>query len=117
MIDRVEVETGESRMVAYLVTRAGQAVTPDGMRTFLSTRLPDYMIPAAFGNCRPSPHRQRETGSIGLTRPGFERPQLATRYAEPRDVLERTVARTWEEVLGLERVGLYDNFFDLGATP
>ncbi|MEW2516841.1 condensation domain-containing protein [Actinacidiphila alni] len=44
-----------------------------------------------------------------------QRPALATPYAEPRNDLERTVARAWATVLGIDRVGAHDDFFDLGG--
>ncbi len=49
--------------------------------------------------------------------PAWERrrPELAHRYAAPRTPFEKTMARIWCEVLGLERVGVNDNFFDLGG--
>ena len=45
----------------------------------------------------------------------FPRPQLATEYSAPADPLEASLAEIWQGVLGLERVGVHDNFFDLGG--
>ena len=45
----------------------------------------------------------------------FSRPQLDSTYVEPRDDVERTLVAFWEELLGVERVGIRDNFFELGG--
>lgn len=45
----------------------------------------------------------------------FERPQLASTYEAPRDELERTLAEYWEDLLGVERIGIHDDFFELGG--
>jgi acyl carrier protein len=50
-----------------------------------------------------------------LPRPGPERPELSTEYLPPRTEIERTIAGLWQEALGIERVGLHDNFFSLGG--
>jgi acyl carrier protein len=50
-----------------------------------------------------------------LPDPGRDRPDLAASYVSPQNENERLVAQIWQEVLGLERVGIHDNFFDLGG--
>ncbi|WP_329139994.1 condensation domain-containing protein [Streptomyces sp. NBC_01476] len=74
---------------------------------------------------RPAPQTATGTGtdepeppSGGLYGGGSafnQRPDLGTPYTEPRTDLERTVARTWQAVLGIDRVGAHDDFFDLGG--
>jgi NAD(P)-dependent dehydrogenase (short-subunit alcohol dehydrogenase family)/acyl carrier protein len=50
-----------------------------------------------------------------LFKPTYRRPQLENAYAAPRNEVEQTVADIWQRILGIERVGIYDNFFDLGG--
>jgi phthiocerol/phenolphthiocerol synthesis type-I polyketide synthase E len=44
------------------------------------------------------------------------RPELSSAYAPPNNDLERTIAAVWQELLGIEQIGIYDNFFDLGGS-
>ncbi len=103
------------RLVAYVV--AGNPVpTDDDLRTFVQQTLPDYMVPSAFVVLDELPL----TRSGKLDRAGLPaQEELTARsnvpFAAPRGALEALVARTWSDVLGLEQVGIHDNFFDLGG--
>ena len=106
---------GEKRLIAYIVPRGEMPSTHD-LRTHLKTRLPDYMLPAAFialdrlpltGNGKLD-HR-------ALPAPEPARPELASRFVPPRTPAECTLAAIWQRVLRLERVGVNDNFFELGG--
>ncbi len=106
----------ERRLVAYLV-RTNDDVAPLDLRAFLQTRLPDYMIPAAFVTLPSLP--LTENGKLdrrALPAPDPARPELATAYAAPRTPTERTLAAAWEHVLRLKQVGVHDRFFDLGGN-
>ncbi|MFW6085618.1 MAG: SDR family NAD(P)-dependent oxidoreductase [Myxococcota bacterium] len=59
--------------------------------------------------------RQADRAPVVRTGASFARPQLATEYIEPRDDVERTLVGLWQELLGVERVGIRDSFFDLGG--
>jgi NADP-dependent 3-hydroxy acid dehydrogenase YdfG/acyl carrier protein len=69
--------------------------------------------------------RIRQTNSLKLDQqmelirpasgPVFPRPALKSEYVEPRNELEQTIAEIWRQLLGIERVGIHDNFFDLGG--
>ena len=48
-------------------------------------------------------------------KPKYERPQLSTAYAAPQDEIEKTLTEIWQNQLGIQKVGIHDNFFDLGA--
>ena len=86
------------------------------LRDFLKERLPDYMLPSAFVFMDAIP--LTPNGKINrhaLPAPDGDRPELETAFVAPRNAIERTVAQVWSDILRIERVGVYDNFFALGG--
>jgi amino acid adenylation domain-containing protein len=112
-----EDNAGNNRLVAYLIPTAGAEVPAiQKMRAFLQDKLPTYMVPTAFVGLGQFPITP--TGKVdinALPAPGV-RPDSGAAYAAPQTEVQRLLARVWAEVLGLERVGLHDNFFDLGGA-
>lgn len=111
-----EDRSGNARLVAYLVPSSHPAPTVSSLRNFLKEKLPDYMIPSAFMNLDEIP--LTATGKVNrreLPDTGNTRPELDTFYVPPRTPVEEKVAEIWAEVLSLDRVGIHDNFFDLGG--
>jgi hypothetical protein len=106
----------EKRLVGYIVQdRPGQSPA-DGLRNFLTSRFPDYMVPAAFvvlDRLPLSPDGKIDRGALPI--PAWNESKLRTNFVLPRTNLEKTVAGVWQEVLQLEEVGINDNFFDLGG--
>lgn len=103
-------------LVAYFVPIPGESVTVEQLRTFLTEQLPDYMIPSAFVEMESFP--LTPNGKVNrrtLPEPTTNRPELSQTFVEPRTPTEEILAGIWRDVLGLERVGIYDNFFDLGG--
>jgi amino acid adenylation domain-containing protein len=107
-------ERGGLRLAAYIVAPETPAV--EELRAFLSESLPDHMIPSAF----------RTVEALPLTASGkIDRRALAgmaevqakreAEYVAPRDPVEQGIAEIWEELLGVERVGAFDDFFALGG--
>jgi len=107
---------GDKRLVAYVVPVPGQTLNPSDLRHYLKEKVPDYMVPPAFviidalpmtptgkvdRKALPMPDQQQLTGDSGIV--------------GPRNVTEETLASIWCELLGLDAVGVYDNFFDLGG--
>jgi amino acid adenylation domain-containing protein len=88
------------------------------LRSFLQERLPDYMVPAAFVVLDTFPlNPNGKVDRRALAQIPVERYQLsAEAFVAPRTSEEKTVAGIWAEVLGLERVGLHDDFFTLGGN-
>jgi amino acid adenylation domain-containing protein len=88
------------------------------LRSFLQERLPDYMVPAAFVVLDTFPlNPNGKVDRRALAQIPLERYQLsAEAFVAPRTSEEKTVAGIWAEVLGLERVGLHDDFFTLGGN-
>ena len=86
------------------------------MREFLRGRLPDYMVPADLVVLDALP--LTPNGKIdreALRAADQTRSDFTSRFVAPRTVLEVTIARVWQEVLGLDKVGIGDHFFDLGG--
>ena len=111
-----EDNTGDRRLVAYVVPRAGQAVILLELRAFLARQLPDYMVPGAILilDALPlTPHGKVDRRA--LPAPDYAQLALAQPFTAPRTPVEETLADIWAGVLGLERVGVADNFFELGG--
>ena len=107
---------GEMRLVAYLV-RQGEPASRSELNHFLETKLPDYMVPAVFVSLPELP--LSPNGKVDrkrLPEPTRQRPNLEQAYAPPRNDLERFLTGLWAETLDLERVGIYDKFFELGGS-
>jgi acyl carrier protein len=83
---------------------------------YLQARLPDYMLPSAFVLLTALPlGPTRKVDRLALPPPDAQRLALSSADAPPRSDMERLVAATWQEVLGLDKVGVHDKFFDLGG--
>ncbi|MCP4687229.1 MAG: amino acid adenylation domain-containing protein, partial [Desulfobacterales bacterium] len=112
---REEGPTG-ARLIAYAAPIRGETLSPDPLRRFLKERLPDYMIPSAFVIMDALPLSPNgKVDRKALPEPGGARPELEAEWAPPRTGTEKIVAEIWEEALGLDKVGVHDNFFDLGG--
>lgn len=103
---------GEKQLVAYIV--AAKEVIESEWRAYLSKRLPQYMIPSVFLYLDTLP--LTSNGKVDRRAlPAPVKGQSSTAYVAPRTPVEEQLAKIWAEVLGLERVGVQDNFFDLGG--
>jgi amino acid adenylation domain-containing protein len=107
---------GDPRLVAYLTTTQKPATSTGELRQFLRQRLPDYMLPSSFVELEALPLTQH--GKVD--RRALPAPETARRGARPipvapRNEAEEVIARIWREVLQVEKVGVNDNFFDIGG--
>lgn len=108
---------GEKLLVAYMVPCQDQTIQLDALRPFLQERLPSYMLPARFLLLEQIPL----TTSGKLDRNAL--PSLNTRdigmpeksYVPPGTSIEEALCTIWSETLGIERIGIHDNFFALGG--
>ncbi len=110
----VVVLVREERLVGYVVASAEISVSE--LRQHLQGALPDYMIPAAwvFLKTLPlTPNGKLDKGALPL--PDASRPTLKETYVRPQTEAERIVDNIWQGVLRLEKIGINDNFFDLGG--
>ncbi|MGH3753654.1 MAG: non-ribosomal peptide synthase/polyketide synthase, partial [Pseudonocardiaceae bacterium] len=106
--------TERKRLVAYLVPRGPAEPSAAALREFLSATLPDYMVPSAFVTVTALPlDANGKLDRRSLPTPDWQPDDSG--YLAPRSVLEQTLARIWAEVLGVDRVGITDNFFALGG--
>nr|MBW4550746.1 amino acid adenylation domain-containing protein [Aphanocapsa sp. GSE-SYN-MK-11-07L] len=119
VVDR-EMESGDKRLVAYVVTDVVTEWQPapsiSDLRQFLQEKLPSYMVPVAFVllNALPlTPNGKVDRQS--LPDPDLSTPALDTVFVAPRTAIETTFAEIWTQVLGVKQVGIHDNFFELGG--
>jgi hypothetical protein len=106
----------EKRLIAYVVPSKDQMLQINSLRSFLKEKLPDYMIPSDFIKIEEVP--LLSNGKIdrkALPLPEGARPQLDEAFVAPRSSTEEDLAKIWADVLHLDRVGIHDNFFDLGG--
>jgi FkbM family methyltransferase len=94
----------------------GSALASDNLRNYLSAKLPDYMIPSAFVALDSLPLLSNGKVNLNaLPAPGFSRQQLDQDYVAPRNDVEQALVKIFSDVLGVEKVGVEDNFFKLGG--
>ncbi len=111
-----EDHPGDKRLIAFVVPNEMSGITTKQLRSDLKERLPDYMVPSFFVMLDSLP--MTTSGKVdrkALPEPGLERTDLEEQFVAPRNELEKQLVRVWEKVLGIEQVGIRDNFFDLGG--
>ena len=107
---------GETRLIAYFTPSGKRPPKAGQFRTFLEERLPEYMVPSAFVQMDALPLTQNgKVDRRALPEPERSRPALERKYASPRDAIELELTKIWENVLGVEPIGIEDRFFDLGG--
>ncbi len=110
-----EDRPGLKRLVGYYVAK--KDVSVNDLRKHLASLLPAYMVPSAFVAVKEWP--RTPSGKIdrkALPAPDVERPELDVPFAAPRTEVQKTLANVWADLLSIDRVGIDDNFFDLGGN-
>jgi amino acid adenylation domain-containing protein/FkbM family methyltransferase len=111
--ENVLAASRESRPRPKLIKRT---LSTSSLNAFLREKLPEYMIPSAFVLLDALPTLPNgKLNRKGLPPPDFNRIELEDVYVAPRNAVEERVAAIMMQVLGVERVGVNDNFFDLGG--
>ena len=111
-----EERAGDPRLVAYVVPAPHQAVVATELRKHLRGRLPEYMVPPHLVELEALPLTPNgKVDRNALPSPFGGEVFSEERYVAPRTETEVRLASVWQEVLGVERVGLHDNFFELGG--
>jgi amino acid adenylation domain-containing protein len=112
----VREESGDKRLVAYVVAAPHVELTHSALQDFLKKFLPDYMVPAAF--VRVSALPMTSSGKLdraALPAPGLENTIGDGTYVAPRNPIEERVVAILSELLGAGQVSVNDNFFFLGG--
>jgi amino acid adenylation domain-containing protein len=114
-IDR-EDRPGDKRLVAYIVSdRVADAAEPD-FRSFLRSKLPDYLIPAAFVTIASLPLTANgKVDRRALPVPESDRQAAVAKFVAPQTEVELQLTKIWERILGIQPIGVKDNFFELGG--
>src|SRR5262249_32946685 len=108
--------SGNKRLIAYVIPNGKQPITKSGIQSFLKTTLPDYMIPSVLVTMDALP--LTPTGKLdrsALPVPDEKDLPQSGSLVAPRTPVEEAVANIWIEVLHAQRIGINDNFFDLGG--
>jgi amino acid adenylation domain-containing protein len=110
-----EDRPGLKRLIGYYVAK--DEIGTNDLRRHLASLLPDYMQPSAFVAVKELP--RTPSGKIdrkALPAPDVKRPDLDVAFAVPTTPVQKTLANVWADLLGIDRVGIDDNFFDLGGN-
>ena len=107
-----EDKQGTKRLIGYVVPSG--TFDKQAIQNYLSIRLPDYMVPVLWVELASLPLTPNgKTDKKALPDP--EITDQTSVYVAPRNETEEALATIWEELLGLEHIGIYDNFFELGG--
>nr|AGS49937.1 long-chain-fatty-acid--CoA ligase [uncultured bacterium esnapd24] len=109
-----EDRPGDRRLVAYFVPSPDAAGTLADLRAALQAELPEHMVPSSLvvlDAIPTTPNGKVDARALPAPDAAAERRE----HVEPRSALERVLAGIWRDVLGVERVGITDSFFDLGG--
>ena len=109
-------KAGQKRLLAYLKL-SDKSVGLKDVRTYIEAKLPPYMIPSAFVEVSFFP--KTTSGKVdknALPDAEIKRPDLATAYRAAGSITEQRIAEVWAGLLQMDRVGIDDNFFDLGGN-
>ncbi|QIR37149.1 amino acid adenylation domain-containing protein [Tolypothrix sp. PCC 7910] len=109
-----EDNPGDKRLVAYVVGNQQHLPTVSKLREFLSSQLPQYMVPSTFVLLESLPL----TPNGKINRRALPAPSISSdfnKFVAPRNQLELQLAQIWSQILKIDQIGVKDNFFDLGG--
>ncbi|MDF5734350.1 MULTISPECIES: non-ribosomal peptide synthetase [unclassified Nostoc] len=107
---------GDQRLVAYMIPNQKSASAISDIRRFLSTKLPQYMLPSAFVLLDTMPLTPNgKVDRRALPAPDLSRQEPEATFVAPRNQVERQLIEIWEQILGVQPIGVRDNFFELGG--
>ncbi len=107
---------GDQRLVAYIIPNQDWASTISDIRSFLLTKLPQYMLPSAFVLLDTMPLTPNgKVDRRALPAPDLSRQESEATFVAPRNQVERQLTEIWEQTLGVQPIGVNDNFFELGG--
>ena len=106
---------GPAKLVGYYRTEADASTTSAELRTHLADKLPDYMVPTAFVAMDEFPLTANGKIDRNALPAPEDRSEVAADYVAPENETQDRIAGVWKELLGVDQVGIHDNFFDLGG--
>lgn len=112
--DENQKSSNEKNLIAYLVAK--EPVNSSDLRSFLAQRLPEYMIPSSFIILEKFP--LTSNGKVDIKALGSLKNRnlkSSTKYIAPGTSIEKTLAKIWEELLGISEIGINDSFFEIGG--
>ena len=106
----------DDHLIAYIVPFEKPFPSTPVLRRAAREKLPAFMVPSDFVFLESLPLTPNgKVDRLALPAPDNARLELAVAYAAPQSDIEKQLAKIWAEVLSIEQVGIYDNFFDLGG--
>ena len=106
--------TGEDKaIVAYIVSE--EEINKQSLREFISQSLPEYMIPSYFVDLDTIPLTENGKVDRKALPEVDDTAIIKNEYVAPRNEIEEQLAQIWQEVLGIEKIGVLDSFFELGG--
>ena len=112
-----ERSPGEKFLVAYIVSAKEPKPAISEIRRFMEQKLPAFMVPSSYIMLETLPLTPNDKiDRRALPAPDRSRPDLDTPFAAPRTYTEKALARIWEDVLGIDNVGIDDSFLSLGGN-
>lgn len=110
----VREDNENKSLIAYVVPK--QTLSVSELQRFLREKLPEYMMPSTFVILKTLPLTSNgKVNRNALPESNSDRPELATIYEPPQTEVERAIANIWQQMLPVEKVGIHDNFFDIGG--
>ena len=107
---------GNAQLVAYVAGQPEQACPAEELQSRMKEMLPEYMVPAAFVFLEALPLTPNgKLDRQSLPSPRENQLMAETTYVAPRTPIETELAAIWSQLLGVERVGIHDNFFEVGG--
>jgi thioesterase domain-containing protein/acyl carrier protein len=111
-----EDKNGNKKLAAYFVADQGLTVPVSDLRTFMARKLPLHMLPHFYIQMDSFPTtRTNKLDRHQLPQPQMTRPELANEYVPPVDETEKKLVDIWEDVIGIEGIGVTDDFFEVGG--
>jgi len=110
-----ESEVGERYLAGYVVRCEESALNASDLNKFLRKKLPEYVIPSTFMFLESLPLTNGKLNRIALPKPDRKRPDIEAPYVSPNSEVEQKLCLIWSDILAIDRVGIHDNFFDLGG--
>jgi aspartate racemase len=112
-----EVSYSNKQLVAYIVPQPGQTPINDDLQAFLSQKVPHYLLPLDFIRLESLPvNPNGQVNRAALPKPDVIKQKSAATFLAPRNHIEKQLTKIWQELLGIEQIGIEDNFFALGGN-